>query len=350
MDAQQRNKFERWVKRYLPATVSLSGELQLTAITGDAGFRTYFRVNCAPSLIAVHAPPLHENNAAYVAVNLRMQKYQVHVPRIHAVDFADGYMILEDFGARLLRSELCAENVDRMYVKAVDVLRRIQSIEQDPTVFPQYDREKLLQEMQLFPAWFLRELLGVELSEVQQHMLNELFSLLLDSALEQPQCVVHRDYHSRNLMLIDNGELGVIDFQDAVFGPVTYDPVSLFKDCYVRWDAADVQRWALQFHAAQSSRHLLSGVDSGTFLRWFDWMGLQRHIKVLGIFARLWLRDGKPGYLKDLPLVIRYTLEVAQRYPETRSFYDWFVTQVEPLLSAQAWYGDWRVAGDCTGR
>jgi aminoglycoside/choline kinase family phosphotransferase len=203
--------------------------------------------------------------------------------------------------------------------------------------------------MDLFAEWFLGQLLGVTLSDQERSMLNRLFSHLIDSAVRQPQVVVHRDYHSRNLMLLEDGALGVIDFQDAVVGPLTYDLVSLLKDCYLRLPRQQVIDRALDFKKRLVTELPMDSISDEQFIRWFDLIGLQRHIKVMGIFARLALRDGKRGYLKDLPLVIRYSLEVCamtEGIDEGRAFYDWFIERIEPLLPAQDWYSDWRCAGD----
>jgi aminoglycoside/choline kinase family phosphotransferase len=195
--------------------------------------------------------------------------------------------------------------------------------------------------MALFSQWFVGELMGIELDQGEKNLLNSLFDELTRSALAQPQVVVHRDYHSRNLMLLEDKTLGVIDFQDAVYGPITYDLVSLLRDCYVRWPADSMRSRALAYKVLTCNH-----ISDQQFLTWFDLMGLQRHIKVMGIFSRLALRDGKQGYLHDLPLVIRYSLEVAKDYPQSRAFYDWFLQRVEPQLSNQPWYRDWHTAGD----
>jgi aminoglycoside/choline kinase family phosphotransferase len=334
--------------------------LLLTPLAGDAGFRRYFRLAGQPSLIAVDSPPEKENNPAYMDVAMAFQRHGVTTPKILAVDFAKGFFLLEDFGHQLLHPELLAgtlaeENsparlsAANYYQQAESVLLDIQAVEPEAKVFAPYDMSRLQGEMDLFAEWFLGQLLGVTLSDQERSMLNRLFSHLIDSAVRQPQVVVHRDYHSRNLMLLEDGALGVIDFQDAVVGPLTYDLVSLLKDCYLRLPRQQVVDRALDFKKRLVTELPMDSISDEQFIRWFDLIGLQRHIKVMGIFARLALRDGKRGYLKDLPLVIRYSLEVCamtEGIDEGRAFYDWFIERIEPLLPAQDWYSDWRCAGD----
>ena len=326
-------------------------------LAGDAGFRRYFRLAGQPSLIAVDSPPDRENNPAYIAVAMEFQRQAVNTPKILAVDFANGFFLLEDFGHQLLHPELLAgtlaeENsparlsAANYYQQAESVLLDIQAVEPNPRVFAAYDGPRLQVEMDLFADWFLAKLLGVELDEQEHGMLNQLFTRLIGSAVEQPQVVVHRDYHSRNLMLLEDGALGVIDFQDAVVGPLTYDLVSLLKDCYLRLPREQVVNRALAYKKRLETELPIGPISGDQFMRWFDLIGLQRHIKVLGIFARLALRDGKQAYLNDLPLVIRYVLEATSGFDEGQIFHSWFIQRIEPLLPAQDWYSDWRHAGD----
>ncbi|HMV71026.1 MAG TPA: phosphotransferase [Pseudomonadales bacterium] len=330
----------RWCANRVAA---VSGEtLQLVPVAGDASFRRYFRLlGCAPSRIAVFAPPDTERNIEFTRIAAMLRASGVHAPRVLAHEAAEGFLLLEDLGDALLLAALDESSVDVLYRRAFDVLLCMQGARtsHDGWHLPSYSAGLLQQEMALFPHWCLERLLGITLDGGEEALLGALFDRLIASAIEQPQVFVHRDYHSRNLMLLPEGELGVIDFQDAVSGPLTYDAVSLLRDCYVAWPAERVEVWAGHFAArARAAGTLPSEVPIGTFMRWFDWMGLQRHIKVLGIFARLWLRDGKPGYLRDLPLVMRYTLEVALAYPETAEFGRWFASRVLPLARMQQWY------------
>ena len=198
-------------------------------------------------------------------------------------------------------------------------------------------------EMDLFPEWFVKKLLQVEMTTKTSQLLQQLNEQLIQSALLQPQVVVHRDFHCRNLLQVTNNSPGVIDFQDAVIGPVTYDLVSLYRDCYIVWPDAQVKQWALDYREQCLQQAIIHPVSEREFLRWFDWMGLQRHIKVLGIFARLYLRDAKPGYLKDLPLVIHYTLSVAKQYEEFSDFVIWFEQALLPAIKQCDWYREIQV-------
>ena len=335
-----------WVKRYMPGAIS-GAELNLNPVSGDAGFREYFRINSIPPLVVAHAPPAHENNEGFVAISLNLAAAGVHTPRIYAVDYQAGYILQEDLGDRLYQRQLNGQTVSRLYAKAENVLLRMQLARPDEAIYPSYDASRLRAEMLLFPRWFVEQLLGRRLADSETAMLDELFTFLITLALEQPRVVVHRDFHSRNLFDLPGDDVGVIDFQDAVIGPCTYDLVSLLRDCYVRWPESLVrERVSNYYHQARTVGVLNADIDEQRFQRWFDLMGLQRHIKVLGIFARLYLRDGKAGYLNDLPLVLRYALEVARRHDETARFYDWFAAVLEPLLPEQAWYRDWRTAGE----
>ena len=298
------------------------------------------------------SPPEKEKNQAYIAVSMAFQRGGIVTPKIIAVDFTNGFFLLEDFGLRLLQPELTAENLpasvaDR-YSQAETILRNIQRVAPEPRVFPLYDAQELQAEMDLFAQWFVAELLGISLDKTEKQMLRQLCEDLIDSAIQQPQVVVHKDFHSRNLMLLEDSRLGVIDFQDALIGPITYDLASLLKDCYLHLPADLVEQRALDFKRTLEADKQLENMTDQEFLRSFDKMGLQRHIKVLGIFARLSLRDGKSGYLNDLPLVIRYSLEAAQRIPEGEAFYNWFIERIEPLLPSQKWYREWRTATEAS--
>ena len=334
-----------WLGDCLPGGVAADVPLALVPLRGDAGFRRYYRVASRPSLLATYAPPATENTQAFVTKGLALARSGTHVPRVYAVDYCRGFVAQEDLGDALMLTDLAADNRDRRYGAALTALARIQTTVCDPAVFPAYSAALLRDEMALFPQWLVKAQLGIELAPREQALLADLFDLLIESACAQPQVVVHRDYHSRNLLLLDDDDVGVVDFQDAVVGPLSYDLVSLLRDCYHRLPEADLVRYRDRYLAAAQRSGLLS-VETPQFARWFDFMGLQRHIKVLGIFCRLWLRDGKAGYLKDLPLVIRYVLEVAARYPETRPFAAWFETRLLPSLAGQPWYSPWEQAGE----
>ena len=319
----------------MPDSQQVERPLELQPLAGDAGFRRYFRVLGQPSLIAVDSPPEKEKNQAYIAVSMAFQRHGIVTPKIFAVDFANGFFLLEDFGTRLLQPALSNTNppaaVAERYSQAEEILSGIQQVTPELRVFPLYDRGELQTEMDLFGEWFVAELLGITLDKNEQQMLQQLCEDLIDSATEQPQVVVHKDFHSRNLMLLEDNSLGVIDFQGAMHGPVTYDLVSLLKDCYVGnyedWIAEEVSSFQQALEQDNSS---MDEISDDEFLRWFDLTGLQRHLKCIGIFHRLKIRDGKDGYLKDVPLVQWYVEAVFDRYPELSGIQE-FYEQAEIL-------------------
>jgi len=335
---KQKKQFIDWILRYLPESNKVVGTLTLDPLDGDAGFRRYYRLNTIPTLIAVDSPPLQEDNPAYVSVSLALLSAGIKRPQIHAVDFTQGFLLLEDFGMQLLQSFLESGELNDSYDQAESILFSIQKMTFNPAIFPVYDRGRLKGELDLFSSWFVTELLGVAMGAQAKVILENLTDALVENALCQPQVVVHRDYHSRNLMVLSDGQMGVIDFQDAVFGPITYDLVSLLKDCYHCLPRRMIASRALNYKRRLEADALMESVDDQMFLRWFDLMGLQRHIKVMGIFARLALRDGKHRYLQNLPLVIAYVLDVSDRYPETKEFSQWFDVSIATALPEQKWY------------
>lgn len=327
----------RWVEHQLHLQ-----DINLQPLGGDAGFRRYFRFAPSPWL-AVDAPPTTEDSKRFVDLATLLSQSGVRVPLIKAVDIQQGFLLVEDLGDQLVYQIIDSSNANSLYTQANQLIAQLQTIA-PPNWIEQYDQAFLLREMQLCCDWFIEKLLGYSLNEAEKNQLQKIFSLLADSAIEQPQVLVHRDFHSRNLLLCDDQSLACIDFQGALKGPLTYDAVSLLRDCYVRWPAKKVHEWSLDFYQQIESRY--DGISKDTFCRWFDWMGLQRHIKVLGIFARLHLRDNKSHYLQDLPLVIRYTLEVSRHYPELAAFAKWFDEILIPLAKQQSWYRDYHSAGE----
>ena len=294
----------------------------LEVVSGDASFRRYFRLRAeddTKDLIAVDAPPPQEDCKSFVSVARALLEAGVEVPEVFAVDYEQGFMLLSDLGDDLLldclsRSDVEALNVEELtvealYQKALGCLAQIMSCK---APVPSYSGLKLQDEMSLFPDWFLQEYLGVA---VEPQVLRPAFDLLAESALEQPQVFVHRDYHSRNLMITPRQTLGVIDFQDAVVGPITYDIVSLLRDCYVAWPLSRVESWVEESRQYLQQKGLVNpSVTQSQFMKWFDLMGAQRHLKAIGIFARLNCRDAKPGYLLDIPRTLRYLLDVCDEY------------------------------------
>lgn len=339
-------------------TEPLKAPLQGRALAGDAGQRSYYRLPTEPALLAVFAPPSSEENPLFVSIARYLREQGVHTPNVIAADYERGFMLQEDFGDALYSVELDAGSADLLYGEAMMSLLRLQQCpvttiadasvadESASLTLGSYDQPRLRTEMRLFDEWFVPELLGYELNDDERALLDGLYTQLESEAMRQPQTWVHRDYHSRNLIYREGNAPGVIDFQGALRGPITYDLVSLLRDCYLRWEPEQVERWALSYGNMAVEVGLMAPVTQHQFLRWFDWMGLQRQLKVLGIFSRLSLRDGKNNYLADLPLVIRYLLEVSDNYVELDAFRDWFIRRLLPLCEQQDWYSDYRCAGD----
>ena len=339
-----------WVNAQLPTlAVQPHSIASFTALAGDAGFRQYYQVDTQPPLLAVMAPQTNgvSESATYFAeLSNILRRQGVATPEIMACDEKHNYLLIEHFGTQSLLSVLSKDNVDGLYAQALMMLLNIQQVPRRVVSVPSYDRTLLCREMALLREWFVTQLLPYTLSVSEHVILDELFEYLASQAVEQPQVLVHRDYHSRNLMYRPQAVPGVIDFQDAVWGPVTYDAVSLLKDCYIRWSPDQVRKWALGYANMAYELGIIPAVSESQFIQWFDLMGLQRHLKVLGIFARLSLRDGKVAYLQDLPLVIRYVLEVSEQYPETQAFAAWFKERLLPLVEQQSWYSPVFTAGD----
>lgn len=323
--------------------------IQLTALAGDAGFRQYYRINTMPPLLLVtapHTPGVSESADYFSSLSSILRHQGIPTPMVLSCDSERNLLLIECFEGRDLFDELSEDTADILYGEALLILLRLQQIPRSRLAVADYDAPLLMQEMALFREWFVEELLGYTLSESEQALIESSFAFLQAQAIEQPQVLVHRDYHSRNLLYREGEAPGVIDFQDAVWGPITYDLVSLLRDCYIRWSPERVKQWVMGYGNMAYELGLLPTTSTEQFLQWFDTMGLQRHIKVLGIFARLSLRDGKHRYLTDLPLVIRYVLEVANHYPETKAFAEWFEAQLLPRIQDQPWYSDYLLAGD----
>ncbi len=305
--------------------------------SADASFRRYFRVTRADeSFIVMDAPPGREDLRPYLQVTAMLAGIGLNVPWVLARDESRGFLLLTDLGTRLYLPELTTpERAAPRYADAFTALVRMQTLGRaGAQALAAYDGAALIREMQLLPDWFLARHLQQPVDAAERGLLERLFATLVDAALAQPATFVHRDYHSRNLLITGQDSPGIIDFQDAVRGPVTYDPVSLLKDCYVAWPAGQVAAWALQYREMLlSAGFALEGGERG-FLRSFDLMGLQRHIKVLGIFCRLYYRDGKSQYLHDLPRVLDYVRSVAGAYPETAEFAQFVEARILPAFPA----------------
>lgn len=288
--------------------------------SSDASFRRYFRVDSdGGSYIAMDAPPEQEKVQPFIHVASVFRQSSVCVPQIIQENIEQGFLLLSDMGTTTYLQKLNDENAHGLYMDAIDALIRIQMSSRSG-VLPEYDRSLLLNELKLFSDWFVAKHLKIQLSEKQAAVLQKTFDLILANNLSQPQVYVHRDYHSRNLMVLDGSNPGILDFQDAVFGPITYDLASLLRDAYIVWDEERVLDWVIRYWERARKAGLPVNPDIDMFYRDFELMGLQRHIKVLGIFARLYYRDGKEAYLNDLPVVMAYTHKTASRYPELAPF------------------------------
>jgi aminoglycoside/choline kinase family phosphotransferase len=299
----------------------------------DASFRRYFRVTRdADSYIVMDAPPDKEDSRPFLNVARILGGLNLNVPIVLARDMERGFLLLSDLGSRQYLDALPeGDSVDALYADALEALRTMQTADAGLSKgLPGYDRALLTREMELLPEWFLQRHLGLHVGASERAMLDRLFASLADAALSQPACFVHRDYHSRNLLVTPEDNPGILDFQDAVWGPVTYDLASLLKDCYIAWPPAQVREWVREYRENLRGAGFKLDGSAAEFMRWFDLIGLQRHIKVLGIFARLFYRDGKSQYLNDLPRVLDYARDTAASYSETAAFAEFIVRRIDP--------------------
>ena len=331
---QRRDNLAHWAVNQIQQLTGEDLTAELSVVSGDASFRRYFRLTGADSSwICVDAPPEKEDNPKFIAIARSWSEQGVHVPAVLSEDIDQGFMLLEDFGDQLLWPALHDgadhERVLSLYKQSIDELIRIQKLNADE--LPEYDGALLRQEVSLFSDWLCERQVSLSLSADEHRLIADVTDILVDSALAQSQVVVHRDYHSRNLMLCSDGALGVIDFQDAVRGAVTYDLVSLLRDCYVRWPHEIVDELTAYYHEKASLTGVLD-MPFDAFSRAFDLMGMQRHLKAAGIFARLNIRDGKAGYLADIPNTCVYLREVAGRYYEFTDFCRWLDERFLPAM------------------
>ncbi len=299
------------IKDWLDRSLALSSG-GIAPASSDASFRRYFRVhhNNKPYIV-MDAPPENEDCDAFIRVARAFGELGLNVPQVLAQDLEKGFLLLTDLGSQQYLSVLSEQNAQGLYADALAALRLLQGQTQGREDFlPAYDAVSLEREVRLFDEWFLTKHLGLTLTDEHHHMLAETYQFLVNAALQQPKAWVHRDYHSRNLMVCDASNPGILDFQDAVYGPLTYDLVSLLKDCYINWPRARVEKWVDVYYQQVRVELDVGGYDSQAFLRAFDLMGVQRHLKAIGIFARLNIRDGKPGYLQDIPRTLAYVLSV----------------------------------------
>ena len=307
---QRQQQLTDWLSSLFP-----DQPFTLTPASADASFRRYFRATFADgsTRVVMDAPPQHENCEPFLHIGKLFEAAGTHVPHVYAQDLAQGFLLLSDLGNTTYLQALNQDNAKQLYAAATDALIKIQ-LASKPDELPPYNQALLRRELDLLPEWYIGKHLGVILSDKQKAKLEEVFQRILASNLAQPCVYVHRDYHSRNLMFVPDNNPGILDFQDAVYGPITYDLASLFKDAYIRWEEADIIDWLISYWEKARKAGLPVREDFGEFYRDYEMMGVQRHIKVLGIFARLYHRDGKDGYLKDMPLVMEYLHKACERY------------------------------------
>jgi aminoglycoside/choline kinase family phosphotransferase len=326
------NQREQDARGWLASMPAYAG-LPLEPASSDASFRRYFRIRHAEgSVILMDAPPDREDCRPFIKVAGLLADAGVHAPRILAQDLGQGFLLLTDLGAQTYLDVINPGNAEALFDDAIGALVRWQAASR-AGVLPDYDEALLRRELGLFPDWYLGHHLQLRLDAVERELLESAFDGLVRRALAQPRVFVHRDFMPRNLML-STPNPGVIDFQDAVYGPVTYDVMSLFKDAFVSWEPAQVRHWTRRYWERAVTQGLPVGGDFEAFFRDFEWMGVQRHLKVLGIFARICYRDGKPRYLGDTPRFLRYVREVADRQPGLeglRRLWD----RIEPLAAAR---------------
>lgn len=322
---QRQQQLTAWLHSQFPDEA-----FNLAPASADASFRRYFRATFAGgrTLVVMDAPPQHEDCRPFLHIAKLFETAGVHVPHVYAQDLEQGFLLLSDLGnATYLQALSEGAAAHELYSAATDALIKIQLASRENEL-PPYDEALLLREMQLFPEWYIAKHLNVTLSDKQHAKLKEVFARIIANNLAQPRVYVHRDYHSRNLMVAEPNP-GILDFQDAVYGPITYDLASLFKDAYIHWEEAEIIDWLIRYWEKARKAGLPVARDFSDFYRDYEWMGVQRHLKVLGIFARLSHRDGKDGYLKDLPLVMAYLRAACARYIDLKPLLN-LLDELEP--------------------
>lgn len=317
---ERENALKDWL-----ATIIQHPHYTLTPLAGDASFRRYYRVfHDGQTSIVMDAPPDKEDLEPFIRIANILAQSHVKTPDIIAIDKQNGFLLLSDFGDQLLLSQLNNDTSSDYYRSAIQILLRIQEAStQGLSVF---DKQFMLKEMNLCPDWFFHGYMALDLNHEESALVEKTIAWIAEEVAQQPLVFIHRDYHSRNIMITRSNELGIIDFQDAMLGPITYDLVSLLKDCYISWPREKLIGWIDYFY---KNNPLAQQYSFNDFIRAFDLCGLQRHIKVLGVFSRLFLRDRKPGYLKDLPLTLQYVLQCCESYEELHSFYHFLHNRVD---------------------
>lgn len=308
------DQLRRWVGDTVNLHEKKGATIKWTKVAGDASFRSYYRFSGHNkdidfSYIVMDALPEKESIETFVSIAKRMYRDKVRVPEIVAENREQGFLLLEDFGNTMLKSLLHVESGDQLFNRILPVLASLKKC--SAYDLPRFDEYLYKKELARVPDWYLKHHRGVEITDKENELWLKLCDLLINEALSQPQIFVHRDFHSCNLMLLENDEIGVIDFQDAVEGPITYDLISWLWDRYITWNREDMERWMLLAKA-----QLAENVSDNVWIKYCDYMGLQRNLKIVGIFARLYYRDGKQGYLEMIPQFIHYIYDVVYRYPE----------------------------------
>jgi hypothetical protein len=331
---QRRQQLTKWLHSLFP-----DEQFTLAPASADASFRRYFRATFADgqTRVVMDAPPQHEDCRPFLHIAKLFEDAGTHVPHVYAQNLGQGFLLLSDLGNITYLQALQDGNADtakELYGAATDALVKIQIASRDNEL-PLYDKALLLREMRLFPEWYIAKHLNVMLSEAQNAKLEMVFARIIANNLAQPKVYVHRDYHSRNLMVTDPNP-GILDFQDAVYGPITYDLASLFKDAYIHWEEAEIIDWLIRYWEKARKAGLPVHEDFSGFYRDYEWMAVQRHLKVLGIFARLYHRDGKEGYLKDLPLVMAYLRAACVRYIDLKPLLNLLDT-LEPHITQEGY-------------
>lgn len=325
---ERRQQLQSWIAAEFPGR-----PFELAPASADASFRRYFRITFADdpvTLIAMDAPPSHEDCRPFVQVAELFAAAGAHVPALIRQNLEQGFLLLSDLGNTTYLQALTKDNAHNLYAEALGTLICIQKASR-PDVLPEYSRELLMRELELFPVWYVNRHKGVTLTDQQATQLYEVFERILDVNMAEPKVFVHRDFHSRNLML-SSPNPGVLDFQDAVYGPMSYDLASLLKDAYIHWDEEFALDLLARYWETARALGLPVRESFAEFHRDYEWMGVQRHIKVLGIFARLYHRDGKDGYLKDMPLVMQYLRKACERYGELKPLLR-LLEQLEPTVT-----------------
>lgn len=321
-------------------------DVRCQLIAGDASPRKFYRVTLiseerAATHVLMVSPPT-ENNERFVLVQSLLDAAEVRVPKLQRADLSLGFFLLEDLGDITFWSALDSGDVDAFYARALIALSNMSALDLPPSVLPVYDDTELQRELDVCPDWFFARALSLPMNDSDEAVFERFSRCLLSVAAEQPCGFVHRDYHSRNLMVLKDHGIAIIDFQDAIVGPITYDAVSLLKDVYIVWPRARQIAWLKQYWESLVEISRLDADSWGDFLRWYDLMGLQRHVKILGVFSRLWLRDHKPAYMKDIPVVVDYIREACKVYGDdyeaVADFWQWFEAVILPTASQADWY------------